>query len=139
MSLIIQVEFYDVPQPVNYTIPWSAGMTIQAAMEACFDQYSGPHSQQPFTFQIQYYGTYGGQLIGYMPVSINGRMRADQYIWFVYLNGVATNNSLDAISLSPGDDIAFKYETFAASKEKQGSIQLAIHTYLSSIKPKKTI
>ncbi len=134
MSLTIQVEFYDVPTPVNYTIPWSANMTIQAAMEACFDQNSGPHTQQPFTFQIQYYGTYNQQLIGYMPVSINGRVRANQYIWFVYLNGVATNNSLDAVPLNPGDDVAFKYEAFAESEAKEGSIHLAIHQYLSSLK-----
>jgi hypothetical protein len=136
MSLTIQVQFYDVPQPVTYTIPWSPSMTIQAAMEACFNQYSGPHSQQPFTFWIQYYGTYNTQFIGYMPISINGRHKAAQYIWFVYLNNVVANNSLDAVTLNPGDSVAFKYQPFASSNIAAGSIYHAmIQADLSFTKP----
>jgi hypothetical protein len=126
MSLTIEVNFYDVPTPVNYTIPWSANLTIQAAMEACFNQYSVPHAQHPFTFWIQYYGTYNSQYVGYMPITINGRQRSDQYIWFVYLNKAKTNNSLDAVTLNPGDLVEFRYESYDASKEAVNSIYKTI-------------
>jgi|GEM_PF-4418610 len=126
MSLTIEVKFYDVPQPINYTIPWSANLTIQASMEACYNIYSVPHTQHEFTFNIQYYGTYNQQLIGYMPVAINNRPRAGQYIWFVYLNGVKTNNSLDSVMLNPGDVIEFRYESYVDEMEAANSIYKAI-------------
>ncbi|MEO5564587.1 MAG: hypothetical protein ABIR18_14165 [Chitinophagaceae bacterium] len=126
MSLTIEVKFYNVPQPQTYTIPWTAGMTIQQAMEACFNQYSVPHAQHPFTFWIQYYGTYNTQFIGYMPIQVNGVQRSDQYIWFVYLNGVQTNNSLDAVPLNPADVIDFRYEAYGAEDEKNNSIYRAM-------------
>lgn len=122
MSLTIEVKFHDVPQPVNYTIPWAPGLTIQAAMEACFNEYSVPHAQHPFTFCIQYYGTYSSQYIGYVPVAINGKQRADDYIWFVYVNGTKTNSSLDAVTLNPGDKVEFKYASFDGTTETSGSI-----------------
>lgn len=37
MSLTIEVKFEGVPNPVTYTIPWSAGLKIQGAMEQCFN------------------------------------------------------------------------------------------------------
>lgn len=114
-SLTIEVKFYDDPNIQTYNIPWSAGLTIQSAMESCFNEYSGPHSQSPFTFVIQFYGTYGGTLLGYMTVAVNNRFRSDPYVWFVYLNGTLTNNSLDATPLNPSDVVEFKYEQYSDS------------------------
>lgn len=126
MSLTIEVKFYNVPNPQTYTIPWTANMKIQQAMESCFNQYSVPHAQHPFTFWIQYYGTYNKQFIGYMPIQINGVQRSDQYIWFVYLNGVKTNNSLDAVSLSPSDTVEFRYEAYGNEDKEAGSVYRAM-------------
>lgn len=126
MSLTIEVKFYDVPDPQTYTIPWSASMNIQDAMEKCFNQYSAPHAKHPFTFWIQYYGTYNSQFLGYMPIEINGRRRSGPYIWYVYLNGDKTNNSLDATTLEAGDVIEFKFETYSAAQENDDSIYKAM-------------
>lgn len=126
MSLTIEVKFYDIPTPQTYTIPWTANMHIQDAMEKCFNQYSVPHSQHPFTFWIQYYGTYNTKFLGYMPIEINGRRKSDPYIWFVYLNDAKTNNSLDAATLNPGDKIEFKFEMYSANDESEGSIYKAM-------------
>ena len=126
MSLTIEVKFYNVPNPQTYTIPWNANMNIQLAMEACFNQYSVPHAQHPFTFWIQYYGTYNTLFIGYMPIQINGVQRSDQYIWFVYLNGVKTNNSLDAVSLNPSDTVEFRYEAYGNEDKETGSVYKAM-------------
>lgn len=112
-SLTIEVKFYDDPKIYTYDIPWSSGLTIQSAMEGCFNQYSGPHSQSPFTFVIQYYGTYSGTFLGYMTIAVNNRYRSDPYLWFVYLNGTLTNNSLDASALNPGDVVEFKFQQYS--------------------------
>lgn len=118
MSLTIEVKFSDVPKPVTYTISWSPDLTIQKAMQLCFDKYDTPHAQHPFTFWIQYYGTYNTIYIGYMPIEINGKRRVDNYVWFVYLNGRKTKNSLDASTLNPDDKIEFKYETIGSAEEE---------------------
>lgn len=112
-SLTIEVKFYDDPNVHTYNIPWTAGLTIQSAMEACYNEYSGPHSQSPFTFVIQYYGTYSGTLLGYMTIAVNNRYRSDPYLWFVYLNGTLTNNSLDGSTLNPGDVVEFKFQQYS--------------------------
>lgn len=114
-SLTIEVKFYDDPNIHTYDIPWTANLNIQGAMEACYNQYSGPHSQSPFTFVVQYFGTYNGTFLGYMTVAVNGRFRSDPYLWFVYLNNVLTNNSLDAVPLNPGDVVEFKFEQYSDS------------------------
>jgi hypothetical protein len=127
MSITIKVESFDVTEPLNYpSIPWSENMTIQGAMEACYNLYTLPGAVNPFTFLIQYYGTYNQQFIGYMPTAINSRQRSDQYIWFVYLNNVKTNNSLDAATLNPDDLIEFRYESYDEANESTDSIYKAM-------------
>lgn len=126
-SFTIEVKFYNSPNIITYNIPWSPGLYIQSAMEACYNTTPGPGTP-PFTFQIQYYGTYDKKFIGYMVVAVNGTFRAAGYIWYVYLNNVKTNNSLNAIPLNPGDVIEFKFETYAeAAASPPGSFY---HTFL---------
>jgi hypothetical protein len=61
-----------------------------------------------------------------MPTSINERQRSGPYIWFVYLNKIKTNNSLDAVRLNPGDLVEFRYESYDETKEAAGSIYKTI-------------
>jgi hypothetical protein len=124
-SFTIGVKLYSHPVQ-TYNVPWSAGLNIQNAMEACYNYNAGPGN--PFTYQLQYYGTYNTLFLGYMAVAINGTYRAGGYIWYVYLNGTKTNNSLDAVPLSPDDVVEFKYETYSeAEAEPLGSFY---HTFL---------
>jgi hypothetical protein len=128
-SFTIEVKF-DTDPVLTYNVPWSSGLLIQSAMEACYNYSTG--SQHPFTFELQYYGTYNTKFLGYMAVAINGTYRAAGYLWYVYLNGVKTNNSLDAVPLNPGDVVEFKYETYSvAETEQEGSYY---HTLLMAEK-----
>jgi hypothetical protein len=112
MSLTIEVKYYDSPNVVTYDFSWSPGMNIQNALEACYNQYTVPHSQTPFMFILQYSGTYDNVYIGYMIVAINERQRSGWYIWNVYVNGAVINNGLDSYILQPDDLIELKYESY---------------------------
>lgn len=111
MSLTVEVKHFDDPHVVTYNIPWSADLTIQKAMEQCYNTKTPPL----FTFWVQYYGTFNKTFIGYMTVEINGRRRGGGYIWTVYLNNNLTNGGLDAQNLNPGDVVEFKYEPYSPS------------------------
>lgn len=111
-SLTIEVKFYSSSATLSYNIPWSPSLYIQQAMEAGYD--SVPNGGgTPFTFGLQYYGTYDGTFLGYMAIAVNAVFRSGGYIWYAYLNGNLTNNSLDGVALNPGDLIEFKYDTIA--------------------------
>ena len=126
MSLTVKVKFENVPNPATYNIPWTRDLNIKSVMEQCYDTYTVPHAQHPFTFWIQYYGTYNGTQIGYVAIEINGKRKAGNYIWFIYVNGTKINNSLDHNILNPKDVIEFKYETYSSANEEKDSIYTAI-------------
>jgi hypothetical protein len=133
-SLTIEVKFYNSNNVLTYTIPWSANLYIRGAMEACYDS-SPSGGGAPFTFGLQYYGTYNHQFLGYMAIAVNGTVRSAGYIWFVYLNGQKTNNSLDAVALNPNDTVEFKYDTIAlAAEEAPGSYYHTLYLAETSIR-----
>jgi len=124
MSFTIEVKHFDSPNVVTYTIPWSANLTIRDAMQKCHDN----PSEHPFTFWVQYYGTYNQTFLGYMTVEINSRRRGGPYFWAVYLNGVLTNNSLAAGPLQPNDVIEFKYEQYSSKLHANTVYEMAMKT-----------
>src|SRR5438477_6681505 len=93
------------------TIPFTAGMNAQQAMEAAFDSKKNPTE---FTYALQYFGA----KLGYLVIMINETYESfissshPFYFWEFLVNGQPAQSGIDNTKLSAGDVIGFALLTF---------------------------
>lgn len=93
------------------SVPWSAGMNAQDALELAFDQIN---STEKFTFSLQFYG----KTLGYLVVMLNETYDTfissskPYFYWEFFVNGKPSDTGIDGTKLDAGDAVAFSFVTF---------------------------
>ena len=115
------------------TVPWSASMNAQDALERAYDQIN---SSEKFTFALQYYSK-----LGYMVVMINETY--DTFVssskpffyWEFLVNGKPSDIGIDGKQLKAGDKITFSYLTFDPDIHKSVLMRAKYEQQTKKVKP----
>ncbi|HYR21480.1 MAG TPA: DUF4430 domain-containing protein [Chthoniobacterales bacterium] len=94
------------------SIPFSAGMNAQQAIEGAYDSLN---KQSEFTYGLQYFGA----RLGYLVVMINETYESfissahPFYFWEFFVNGQPAKAGIDQTNLNADDVIAFELKTYS--------------------------
>jgi hypothetical protein len=98
----------------SVTIPFTAGMNAQQAIEAAYDALN---KQSEFTYALQFFGTQ----LGYLVVMINETYESfissahPFYFWEFLVNQKPASTGIDQTTLKAGDIVAFELKTYSAA------------------------
>jgi len=107
MSITLIVE--DGPKPI--TVPWSAGMNAQAAVEVAHQQ--KPHE---FSYALQYYGVNLGYLVSMINETYDSYMAkaAPYFYWEFLVNNKPSSTGIDSTVLHDSDVMTFRFVVYNA-------------------------
>jgi Domain of unknown function (DUF4430) len=112
MSITISIENSPAPVP-QVTVPWTAGMNVQQALEAAYDQVE---QTKPggFRFGLEFYGTLQDPPLGYMLVMVDGVSdEPDQgTFWELLVNDQPAAEGIDSTILDDGDHVTLRNEVY---------------------------
>jgi hypothetical protein len=104
----------------SLTVPWVAGMTGQAALEAARDQAPA----NTLNFALEYFG----KTLGYMVIMLNGTyesflpLAAPNYYWDFLVNDVSSAVGIDSVKLNAGDKVSFSFDRYDPSLHAQTTL-----------------
>lgn len=103
------------------SVPWTAGMNAQQALEAMWRQL---HDTDTFTYALQYYGSQLGYLVFMINETYDTFISKAKpfYYWEFLVNGTHSNTGIDSTKLNAGDAVSFAYTSF--DPDQQGGTQL---------------
>jgi hypothetical protein len=102
----------EIAQGPTMTIPFTAGMNAQQAIEKAFDSQG---QSAGFTYALQYFGAN----LGYLVIMINETYESfissshPFYFWEFLVNGQPAASGIDNTTLKAGDVIRFELRTFS--------------------------
>ena len=86
------------------SVPWSSGMNVQSVLEQAY-------GQAGYSYQLQYFGVYGYELVAVDGVA--GQQGSDASLYWAFLvNGQMAQQGIDATYPNDGDAIVFDYVVY---------------------------
>lgn len=92
-------------------VPWAEGMNAQQALEAAWRQV---HDTNRFTYGLQYFGEGLGYLVFMLNQTYDTFAPLDHpyFFWEFLVNGTPADKGIDGVTLRPGDQVGFRFQTY---------------------------
>ena len=112
MSITISIENSPARVP-QIRVPWTAGMNVQQALEAAYDQVEQT-TPGGFRFGLEYYGTFQDAPLGYMLVMVDGVSDEPEQgtFWELLVNDRPATEGIDSTILDDGDRVTLRNEVY---------------------------
>lgn len=124
MSITISIENSPAPVP-QITVPWVAGMNVQQALEAAYNQVE-PATPGGFRYGLEFYGTFQAQALGYMVVMVDGVADEPEQgtFWALLVNDAFADRGIDGMMLADGDRVTLRNDVY--EEETHGTTHVGV-------------